>query len=88
VYCKLSGLVTVAAPDFTVADLRPYAEETLAAFGPDRVMFGSDWPGCLVEASYARVAGIAVELTDQLNPAERDLVFGGTVAKVYRLVEA
>jgi L-fuconolactonase len=84
--CKLSGMVTVAhRAQWTVADLRPYAETALEAFGPDRVMFGSDWPVCLVAASYARVVTAMAELTRGLSDTERDLVFGGTAASVYRL---
>ena len=63
VYCKLSGMVTEAGgPGWTVTDLRPYAETVLAAFGPSRVMFGSDWPVCMLAASYADVVSAAREL--------------------------
>ncbi len=70
---------------WTVADLRPYASTALEAFGPARMMFGSDWPVCLLAASYDRVAEAARELTGGLSPDERDEVFGGTAARVYRL---
>ncbi|MFE0458816.1 amidohydrolase family protein [Kitasatospora sp. NPDC058965] len=86
VSCKLSGLVTEADHDrWTVADLRPYAEVALDAFGPGRLMFGSDWPVCLLAASYEQVVSSAEELTDQLEPHERAQVFGGTAARVYGL---
>jgi len=55
VSCKRSGMVTEAGPRWTVAGLRPYAEVVLDAFSPARVMFGSDWPVCLLAASYADV---------------------------------
>ena len=56
VVCKLSGMVTEADWEtWTVDDLRPYAETVLDAFGPDRVMFGSDWPVCLLAATYDAV---------------------------------
>ncbi|GAA0667038.1 amidohydrolase family protein [Kitasatospora atroaurantiaca] len=84
VFCKLSGLVTEADPDaWTVADLRPYAETALDAFGPDRIMFGSDWPVCLLAATYEQVVNAAEELTAHLAPHEREQVFGGTAARCY-----
>lgn len=86
VTCKLSGLVTEAGrAGWTVADLRPYADVALDAFGPSRVMFGSDWPVCLLAGSYEEVVAAAEGLTAQLSAAERDEVFGGTAARVYRL---
>ncbi|MDH6115384.1 L-fuconolactonase [Kitasatospora sp. MAP12-15] len=88
VSCKLSGLVTEADHNrWTVADLRPYAEVALDAFGPERVMFGSDWPVCLLAASYGEVVSAAQNLTGRLEPHERAQVFGGTAARVYRLAK-
>ncbi|MEV0113725.1 amidohydrolase family protein [Streptomyces sp. NPDC050844] len=84
--CKLSGLVTEADPkSWTVDELRPYADTVLEAFGPDRLMFGSDWPVCTLAASYGEVADLARELTDSLSDAERAAVFAGTATRVYRL---
>ncbi|CAM3957028.1 amidohydrolase [Kibdelosporangium persicum] len=86
VTCKLSGLVTEADwAQWTVEDLRPYADVVLEAFGPSRVMFGSDWPVCLLAGSYAEVVGAAEDLTSGLSPADRDQVFGGTAVRAYRL---
>jgi L-fuconolactonase len=86
VTCKLSGLVTEADwTQWTVADLKPYTDVVLEAFGPSRVMFGSDWPVCLLAASYADVVGAAEELTSGLNVIEQAEVFGGTAASVYKL---
>jgi L-fuconolactonase len=86
VVAKLSGLVSEAdRPQWTVADLRPYAEIALDAFGPDRLMFGSDWPVCLPAASYAEVVAAARELTAELSEAERAAVFAGTAQRTYRL---
>ncbi|GAA2093593.1 amidohydrolase family protein [Kitasatospora saccharophila] len=83
---KLSGLVTEADPGgWTVADLRPCAETALECFGPERLLFGSDWPVCLLAADYAEVVAAAEELTGQLSGPERGAVFGGTAARVYRL---
>ena len=86
VWCKLSGLVTEAdAVAWRVDDLAPFADVALAIFGPTRLMFGSDWPVCLLAASYAEVVGAARELTDRLSRAEREAVFGGAAESAYRL---
>jgi L-fuconolactonase len=88
VSCKLSGMVTEAGRRWTVAGLRPYAEVVLDTFGPARVMFGSDWPVCLLAASYADVTAAAQELIAALTREEQALVFGGTAARVYGLPDA
>ncbi|WP_410644190.1 amidohydrolase family protein [Amycolatopsis sp. lyj-346] len=86
VVAKLSGLVTEADRQrWTPADLRPYAETALAAFGPDRLMLGSDWPVCLLAGTYADVMDAADSLLEDLTPAERDAVRGGTATRVYEL---
>ncbi|WP_306319906.1 MULTISPECIES: amidohydrolase [unclassified Streptomyces] len=79
-YCKLSGLVTEADwAHWTLDDLRPYADTALDAFGPDRVMFGSDWPVCTLAATYAQVVDTARELVGGNDPD----VFDGTARRVY-----
>ncbi|MFF1480806.1 amidohydrolase family protein [Streptomyces sp. NPDC058301] len=84
--CKLSGLVTEADPErWSVSGLRPYADTVLEAFGPGRLMYGSDWPVCLLAASYHEVLDTARALTGDLGPQERAQVFGGTADRVYRL---
>ncbi len=81
---KLSGLVTEADwRRWRVADLRPYAEIALDAFGPARMMFGSDWPVCTLAASYPDVLAAAHDLTAGLSPGERQAVFAGTATSVY-----
>jgi len=83
---KLSGLVTEADwRRWQVADLRPYAEVALDAFGPARMMFGSDWPVCTLAASYPDVLAAAHDLTAGLSPTEREAVFAGTATSVYGL---
>jgi L-fuconolactonase len=85
VFCKLSGLVTEAGPAWTAADLAPYADHVLAAFGPDRVLFGSDWPVCELAATYDEVVTTARTLTAALSDPEREQVFDGTAHRVYAL---
>ncbi|MCT4351829.1 amidohydrolase family protein [Streptomyces sp. Je 1-79] len=81
---KLSGLVTEARWDsWTPDDLRPYTETALEAFGADRLMFGSDWPVCLLAASYGEVIETARALTADLSAPERSALFGGTATRVY-----
>jgi L-fuconolactonase len=81
--CKLSGLVTEAAPGAAAAGFEPYAAVILEAFGSARLMFGSDWPVCLLAADYARVVELAQTLMAGLSAAERADVFAGTAARVY-----
>ena len=86
VLCKLSGLVTEADwAQWTVGQIRPYAEIVFEAFGPHRVMFGSDWPVCLLAAGYRQVLDLATELTAGLAEHERAAVFGATAKQIYRL---
>lgn len=86
VVAKLSGLVTEASwPQWTVADLRPYADVALSSFGPARLMYGSDWPVCLLAGTYGQVFSAADALTAHLTAAERAFVFGGTAERVYGL---
>jgi L-fuconolactonase len=86
VACKLSGLVTEAdRATWQVADLAPFVEIALETFGPRRLMFGSDWPVCLLAASYADVVAAARDLTAQLSGGERASVFGGAAESAYGL---
>ena len=87
-YCKLSGLVTEARENWTLDDLRPYALHVLEAFGPDRVMWGSDWPVVRLRAEYDRWLEAAEVLTDELSAEEKARVFGGTAAEFYRISAA
>jgi L-fuconolactonase len=84
--CKLSGMVTEAAwSTWTTPDLAPYADTVLDAFGPGRLMFGSDWPVCRLAASYAEVVAAARALTHRLADDERRAVFETTASRVYGL---
>ncbi|QKW24004.1 amidohydrolase family protein [Kitasatospora sp. NA04385] len=82
---KLSGLVTEADwGSWSVRDLRPYADTALDAFGPRRLMFGSDWPVSTLAAGYGEVVSATGELLAALSPAEREEVWAGTARRVYR----
>ncbi|MGY5087742.1 amidohydrolase family protein [Streptomyces sp. 900105755] len=84
--CKLPGMVTEADWDrWSVEDLRPYADTVLDAFGPRRLMFGSDWTVCRLSATYAEVVAAARELTATLHLSERREVFSGTAPRTYGL---
>jgi L-fuconolactonase len=85
VVAKLSGLVTEAGPAWDPAALRPYVDVALEAFGPRRLMFGSDWPVCLLAAGYTEWADVAAGLIAELSPREREEIFGGTASRVYSL---
>ena len=82
VTCKLSGAHTSQA---RAEDLRPYYETVLAAFGPDRLLFGSDWPVSTLAAPYGQVCAMYRELTARLSADEQTAIFDGTARRVYRL---
>jgi L-fuconolactonase len=84
VFCKLSGMVTEANwVSWTEADLRPYIEIGLRHFGPERAMFGSDWPVCLVACCYGQWADIVQRAISEFSRSEQQLIFGGTAKRAY-----
>jgi L-fuconolactonase len=86
VFGKLSGLVTEADwRGWSVRQLAPYVSHALAWFGPSRLMFGSDWPVCLVAASYADVVRAYGESLGDISGADRERIFGRTATAFYRL---
>lgn len=85
VHCKLSGLVTQAGPGWTVQDLRSAADHLLAAFGADRVMWGSDWPVLTLAAGYGEWLAACAELLDGLDAPGRQAVLGLTARRFYRI---
>jgi len=86
VYCKISGLVTEADYHaWTIKQLQPYWDVVLTAFGPQRLMFGSDWPVCLVACEYGRWVETVSELSAQLSTNEQNRLFGETASEVYHL---
>ncbi len=86
VSCKLSGMVTEADwHAWTPQQLQPYAESALEAFGPRRVMFGSDWPVCLLACSYSRWVEVVEGFLSKLSAAEQQRIWSGTAVETYRL---
>lgn len=86
VVCKLSGLVTENPFGQDNHDvLRPFIEEALARFGPTRLMFGSDWPVCLLTAEYDETCQLIQQEIKRLSPTDQDSIWGTTAARIYGL---
>jgi L-fuconolactonase len=85
VWCKLSGLVTEAGPHWGVANLQPWVDVLLACFGPQRVIWGSDWPVLTLAADYGAWLGASEQVLRGLTPSERDAVFGLNAMRCYGL---
>jgi L-fuconolactonase len=86
VACKTSGLVTEAAPDWQPGDLMPYLDVLLDAFGPDRLLFGSDWPVVNLAGGYARWADALLAWLDlHVDRSAQIGVMGGNAARIYRI---
>jgi L-fuconolactonase len=84
VYCKVSGLVTEAAhKDWKFSDFTPYLDIAFGAFGARRLMFGSDWPVCLLSGSYAQVKALVAEYMKGFSESDRDAVFGLNAHRFY-----
>jgi L-fuconolactonase len=82
----VSGLVTEADwRRWKASDLRPYVERAVEVFGPDRLMFGSDWPVCLLAGSYSEVWEATAEILGTLLGTSLESVMGACAARVYRL---
>lgn len=88
VVCKLSGLVTEADhADWSPDDIARYLDHLLACFGPDRLLFGSDWPVCTLAADYDRVVALVDAFVQRACPSHCAAVFGGTARRVYKFSE-
>lgn len=86
VYCKLSGMVTEADHKrWKPSDLRPYIDVALSAFGPKRLMYGSDWPVVLLAAEYVRWHDVVRQSIEKLSAAEQERILGGTAIEAYGL---
>lgn len=87
VSCKVSGMVTEADwQHWRADDFKPYLDVAFEAFGPDRLMFGSDWPVCLLAGSYERVFEVVQNYVGRLGTDTEAKFFGGNAAKFYGLV--
>jgi L-fuconolactonase len=86
VYCKISGLVTEAGTDWSVDRIRLFVEFVAQAFGPDRLVFGSDWPVCTLAASYAQVLELARSILGNLyGPEQMQAIMETNGQRFYRL---
>ena len=86
VHCKVSGLVTEADwKSWSAADLKPYLDVVFEAFGTDRLMFGTDWPVCLLAAGYSQVKNVVEDYTRDLSASEKEKIFGLNAARFYGL---
>src|SRR6266403_1381603 len=83
IVCKLSGLVTEAAPDWQIADLRRAVDHVRARFGPQRMLWGSDWPVVNLAGGYAKWFAAAETLLADLSSDEKADVFGGNAGRIY-----
>ncbi|MBP2551709.1 L-fuconolactonase [Neorhizobium galegae] len=84
VSCKVSGMVTEASASWQLEDFRPYVDHVVRCFGPDRLMFGSDWPVCTLAASYAEVANLArTLLSSHFGPEDLHGIFEKNAALFY-----
>ena len=84
--CKISGMVTEAGADWTADRIRPYLQHVAHAFGPERLVFGSDWPVCTIAADYGSVVHLAQSLLGEIFPGD-DLtqIFGGNAKRFYKI---
>ncbi len=86
VYCKLSGMITEADYNsWTPEQIIPYMDLVLSAFGSDRIMFGSDWPVCLVAGGYAEVKHLVADFISKLSHFEQAKIMGTNAVQFYNL---
>ena len=86
VFCKLSGMVTEADwKRWKAEDFKPYLDVVFEAFSPDRLMFGSDWPVCLLAASYRQVKQLIADYVKGFSRSDQQNIFGGNAARFYGL---
>ena len=86
VWCKFSGVVTeVRDPAWDLKSIKPYWDVAIESFGPERLMYGSDWPVCLLRSEYVRWAETVEELTKSLSESESARFWGGNATEAYNL---
>ena len=84
-YCKLSGMVTETRwQQWRAGDFRPYLDVVFEAFGPDRLMIGSDWPVCTLSASYESAIGMVFEYIRQFSASQQAAILGGNCKRFYQ----
>ncbi len=83
VFCKLSGMVTEAGFDWSVEDLLPYARHIMQIFGPERVIWGSDWPVVDLGGGYDVWRAATLEILQEVAPSEKDAILGGNAQRLY-----
>ena len=86
-YAKVSGLNTILTHDWTAADLEPAIETALEAFGPTRLVFGSDWPVALLNGTYGDVASRTCDAIRAVAGADADAIVADNAKKLYRIAE-
>lgn len=84
-YCKCSGLVTEASVNWSAEELRPYVHHIVECFGAERVVWGSDWPVMLLNASYGRWLDVSDQLLQHLKASQRDRIWSRNAIEFYRL---
>ena len=88
VFCKVSGMVTETDwKTWKKEDFWPYLDCIFKAFGPDRIMIGSDWPVCRVTGEYSKVMGIVLDFIKDFTPEEKNKILGDNALKAYQLKE-
>lgn len=86
VYCKISGMITEAGyKTWTTEQVHPYMKLVLESFGAGRVMYGSDWPVCLVAGNYSMVKALVTDFITDLSQEQQNAIMGGNAAKFYNL---
>lgn len=86
VFCKVSGMVTEANwKTWVKEDFKPYLDVVVESFGSTRLMYGSDWPVCLVAGSYEQIFDLVKDYFSTFSPAEQDLIFGKNASRFYNL---
>ena len=85
-YCKVSGIITEADwTNWSAVDIYPYLDVVVSTFGTNRLVFGSDWPVCLVAGEYSRMLQLVVKYFDAFSTTEKAAIFGGNAQRFYNL---
>jgi L-fuconolactonase len=88
VYCKVSALLTEADwKNWQTDDFKPYLDTVFEVFGSDRIMFGSDWPVCLLAGSYSQVVQLIADYTKNLSPSDKQKIFGLNAVRFYGIAD-